>query len=54
MMPKDILNALNDIDDAMLQDAAPRRPKRRWLRYAAAAACAALLLSGSLLLGKQG
>ena len=50
MMPKDILNALNDIDDAMLQDAAPRRPKRRWLRYAAAAACAALLLSGSLLL----
>lgn len=53
MMPKDILNAINDIDDTMLQNAAPRRPKHRWLRYAATAACAALLLTGGLFLSHR-
>lgn len=46
MKPKDILDSLNDIDSALVADAAPRRTvHRRWI---AAAACLVLLLGAAL------
>ena len=50
MKEKDILNAMNELDDEMLLDAAPSGAQRKrlpWGRIGTVAACAAVLLAGA-------
>lgn len=44
MKPKDIMDALNDIDYDMVEEAAPKGRKKVWVRWAAA--CLALVILG--------
>lgn len=47
MKEKEILFAMNDVDDRFVQEAAPGRKKRRtWYRWAAAAAACLVLVAG--------
>lgn len=45
MTTKDLFRCIGDLSDAMLEEAADIRRKKRWLPIAALAACAVLAIS---------
>lgn len=48
MNAEDIMRELNDIDQELIEEAAPKGNRRPWLRWASAAACVAAVLIGIL------
>ena len=57
MKEKRILNALEQVDEKYIEDAAPAKQKHKkpiWVRWVAAAACLCLVLSGLFVMTRPG